>query len=162
MSLDLRCAGWGVGGSLRPFSFQICTVTTISSLQPIPLSPPTPCSASCPGSRKEVGHSSSCLWSLNLATAILEKSGNTAISVFILHKANLKVFGIDFITPLMPHSNNLSRPWGARSTELTTSNLPHPSWASTFLLTQLKAHPWWVVNTSVPSLVSLHYFQLMC
>lgn len=40
MSLDLHCAGWGVGDSLRPFSLQFYIVT-IPALQSILLPHPT-------------------------------------------------------------------------------------------------------------------------
>ena len=46
-----------------------------------------------------MGHSSSGLWSLYLAIVLPEKNGNTSISVFLLHNANLEVFRIGFITP---------------------------------------------------------------
>lgn len=39
------------------------------------------------------------LWSLNLASTLPEKNGNTAISVFILRNDNLEVFRVGFITP---------------------------------------------------------------
>lgn len=99
----------GCGGSLRPSSFQTYPVT-LPSCSPFSSHLPPACSqaASCLGFRSEVWQSSPCLQSFNLA--ILEKNRNIAILVFILHNADLKVFGIGFIIRSTPHSNNPSRP----------------------------------------------------